>query len=93
MANRYAELHAQIAANPAPIDDCIREVVSEIERFAAYRLREIGHRRKHPHWGAEKLYRLRSTLIHLQRLRDEQTAAQPPPLPREKPRAHPRLEP
>jgi hypothetical protein len=75
MANRYADLHARIAANPAPVDDCIREVVSEIERFAAYRVREIEHGRKHPHWGAEKLYRLRSTLIYLQRLRDEQAAA------------------
>lgn len=75
MANRYASLHAKIAANPAPIDACISEMVSEIERFAAYRLREITQGRKHPNWGAEKLYRLRSAMIYLQRLRDQQTAA------------------
>jgi hypothetical protein len=75
VANRYAELHERIAAHPAPIEDCIRETVSQIEQFAAYRLREISHGRKHPHWGAEKLYRLRSTLIHLQRLQAQQPAA------------------
>ena len=78
MANRYAELHAQIKANPAPIGACISEVISEIERFANYRQREIDTGRKHPNWGAEKLFRLRSTLIHLQSLQEQQRTAQPP---------------
>ncbi|HCZ48672.1 MAG TPA: hypothetical protein DCZ11_06675 [Gammaproteobacteria bacterium] len=75
MANRYADVHNRIAANPAPIDRCVRRLVSEIERFARHRDRMIACGEWHPHQGAEQLYELRSTLIHLQRLQQQERAA------------------
>lgn len=71
MGNRFSHAHAQVAEQPASIDDQIKVIVSELERFSAHRDRQVRERKWHPHTGADRLHQLRSVLLTLQNVKKQ----------------------
>lgn len=74
MGNRFSQAHAQVAAAPAPIDDQIKCIVTELERYSAHRQNQINAGKWHPTYGADRIHQLRSVLITLQSVKQQRQA-------------------
>lgn len=72
--NRFSKTHEAVAASPATIEQQIKCIVSEIERYGKFRMQQIEIGRWHPHKGADRMHQLRSVLITLQAVKAQRDA-------------------